>query len=302
MVGSLFGTLLAAGCAASSSFCIRKNAEYSPHANGYLWVHYFICLLLSLAIYPELFKTAWNPAMMFIGALTGLFIVVLMQITSRAISCGPTGLTFAFLNASSIFPALILFFLFGKDFGFSVTIPQIGGMLLVIGGLLLASRSNTGKSAKISREWLKYAIACFFLQTCILTLFKWRCLLFTCDTPHLLIPQGFTEQDDFWFMPGVFGMANLAQGILFLRERRRLQWSEMGFGVLGGIANASSTILLLLSTKWANSPTENALLFPIFAVATLVSCNLWARAFYKEEFNILANALCCIGIFIGSIS
>lgn len=271
---SVLAVFLASFCAAGSSFCIRKNAEYAPNSNGYLFVHYIVCFLIAFIIYPEIWSTPWKPMISLAGAVTGLFIVVLMKITSRAITKGPAGLTFAFLNASSIFPASILFLIFGKDFGFDLGVFQIIGMSLVVLGLFLAAKKHFGGNTSITKEWVKYALICFFLQALILTMFKWRCLFFTCDIPHVLIPQGFTVEDDLWFMPGVFGMASFTQGILFLRNRRKLHLIESGFGTLGGIANGGSTALLLVAAQWAISPIENVLLFPLFAVSTIVLCNL----------------------------
>lgn len=299
---SLLAVLLASFCSAGSSFCIRKNAEYSSSSNGYLFIHYVVSFLLSFAIYPEIWSTPWSPMICAIGAITGLFIVLLMQMTSRAITRGPAGLTFAFLNASSIFPASILFLVFGKDFGFHLSLFQVIGMSFVALGLFMAAKKQLGGNSVVTKEWVKYALACFLLQTLILTMFKWRCLSFTCEIPHALIPKGFTAQDDFWFMPGVFGMASIAQGVLLLKNKNKMRLIEGGFGTLGGIANGGSTALLLLAAQWAASPMENVLLFPLFAVSTIILCNLWANRFYHEKFHILPNAMCCVGIFVSALT
>ncbi|HEY4832999.1 MAG TPA: hypothetical protein VIH61_10620, partial [Waddliaceae bacterium] len=185
-------------------------------------------------------------------------------------------------------------------FGFDITYQQIGGMLLVVFGLLLASKNQSGRNVKVTKEWIKYAIACFFLQVLILTIFKWRSL-FTCEESHFLLPKGMTIKDDLWFMPGFFGMATFAQFFLFVKGRKKLYFEEAFLGFLGGIANASSTFLLLVGAQLAVTPMENAIFFPLFAIATILLCNLWGKILYGEEFNLLANFLCCVGILIGSL-
>lgn len=45
-------------------------------------------------------------------------------------------------------------------------------------------------------------------------------------------------------------------------------------------------------------PNEQTMLFPCFAVLVIVLCSGWARILYKEKFDVLANAICSIGILI----
>src|ERR1700733_14202533 len=98
-MNSLLVVLLASCCAAFSSYCIKKNGEHFPNAQGYLLVHYLVGFLLSFLASTEIFRLWWNPTVLVIGAVTGLFHVLLMQTISRAITRGPSGLTFAFLNS-----------------------------------------------------------------------------------------------------------------------------------------------------------------------------------------------------------
>lgn len=299
-MGSLFIVLLASFCAACSSYCIRKNGEYFPNAKGYLFIHYLVGFVFSFLASLEILSLQWSPIILFIGSVTGLFHVLLMRTISRAILRGPSGLTFAFLNSGSIFPAFILYCLFGNEFGFDINYQQITGMLLVVLGLFLASKNQSRGSVKVTKDWIKYTVACFLLQILILTVFKWRCL-FTCEGSHLLLPQGITQDDDLWFMPGFFGMATIAQFVLFAKDRRKLYFEESVLGFFGGIANAGSTFLLLIAAQWAVTPMENGILFPLFAITTILLCNLWGKKLYKEEFNLLANSLCCMGVLIGSL-
>lgn len=299
-MSSLVFALLAAGCSGLSSLFFRKNADNSTDrsAGGYLVLFYFSSFILSFLLYPAIWKTSINFTVLFMGMCVGLLSSLLLRLTFRALKKGPAGLTYAFQNASAIFPGLILFLLLGSNFGFTYSFIQIVGIGLVLIGLFLGASKETAGSFK----WLKYALACFVTQIFALTLIQARCVLFDCSEIGGFISNfSIPETDDVWFMPGLFGTATLVQGLLFLREKKRIQKRETFFGCLGGIANFSSTGLLVLATKYA-LPFEKGILFPCFAVASMILCNLWANRLYKENFNFKTNILCSIGIFMAAAS
>jgi hypothetical protein len=222
-----------------------------------------------------------------------------MLLTAKALKRGPAGLTFAFQNASAVFPGILLFLIFGSDFGFSCSYLQLMGMGLVLFGLFLGARNTSTDNSKATFKWLKYAIGCFIVQIFALCFIQGRCILFDCDeSKGFLAHFAVSRAEDVWFMPGLFGMALLLQTILFLRDKRVLQKTEMMYGSLGGFANFASTGLLLVATKFA-LPFEKGILLPCFSVATIILCNIWANRLYREKFNLGANFICASGIFIG---
>lgn len=294
-------SFIAAGCASLSSLAFRKNADQAPsnyRPTGYLTVFYLISFLLAFLLYPETWKLHLSTPMLAVGAAVGFLSSLLMVLTARALQQGPSGLTFAFQNASAIFPGLLLFLLLGPDFGYSTSLIQWAGMLLVLLGLFIGAKKTAAHQPNTSTLWLKYALACFLLQILALTLIQARCLLYHCgEKISALAFLQVTPADDIWFMPGLFGTSFLIQALLFYKERSPLHKRALFFGSLGGIANFSSTLLLMLATQVA-LPYENGILFPCFAVATMVLCNLWAKVLYKEDFNLMTNALCSLGIFM----
>lgn len=297
-MGALSFSLLAAGCASLSSLCFRKNVDgrpvnYSP--SGYLLFFFFLPLILSFAISADLWNTKINFTILFMGCCVGVLCSTLMLLTFRALEQGPAGLTFAFQSASAVFPGLILFLLLGTDFGFACSSLQLIGMALVIIGLFLGAKNVSSNSFKASFKWLKYALACFFVQALALTIMQARCVLFDYNIGGW--SASLTEADDVWFMPGQFGASFIMQAVIFLREKRSFDKREIVYGSLGGVANFSSTCLLLFATKLA-LPFEKGILFPCFAVTGMVLSNIWANKLYKEKFNLKANALCSLGIFM----
>jgi hypothetical protein len=267
---------------------------------AYILFFYLISFALSFILFPGIWETPFNMKMACVGGAVGVLSVGVMLLTSNALKNGPTGLTFAMQNVSSVFPGLLLFMLFGEEYGFAVAHSHYLGIGLIFLGLLLGANLQKGKNS-VSVKWLIFALGCFSLQILALSLIQWRCLLFACKGPeHLLIPFTVSEQADVWFMPGQFGAALALQGIIFLFNKSALNKQEMIFGSLGGLANGITTCLLLFATKWA-LPFEKSILFPCFAAGTIILCNLWASQFYKEKFNFSSNIACSLGIFIASL-
>lgn len=299
-MNSLVFSLLAAGFTSLSSLFFRKNADNSigGSSSGYLVVFYFCSFILSFIYSSDIWKVDLNWTILAIGGCVGLLNSTLMLLTSRALKQGPAGLTFAFQNASAIFPGLILFLLLGSDFGFSCSYLQVAGMILVLFGLFLGAKKGSESDSQASSTWLKYALACFLVQIIALTFIQARCILFDNG-----LPSNFTlkESDDLWFMPGQFGASFIMQSVLCILENKKFQKNEVIYGSLGGIANFLSTGLLLLATKLA-LPFEKGILFPCFAVGSLILCNIWANRLYKEKFNFKTNILCSFGIFMAVAS
>lgn len=297
-MNALLFSLVAAGFTSSASLFFRKNAENaSTSPSGYLVLFYLLSLVFCFLFYP-IGEISVNFIILSIGISVGILNSILMLLTSQALKQGPAGLTFAFQNASAIFPGLLLFLFLGSDFGFSCSYLQLAGMMLVLFGLFLGAKRESNSPSKASSKWLKYALACFIIQIAALTLIQARCILFDCDqTSGFLANFTVSEHDDVWFMPGQFGASLLMQIGAFLREKRKFELREVFLGSLGGVANFSSTSLLLLATKFA-LPFEKGILFPCFAVATMILCNIWANKLYHENFNAGTNALCSFGIFM----
>lgn len=297
-MNALLLSFSAAGCAALSSLFFRKNvgnSKATSNISGYLLLFYFFSFILSCVLYPGIWKSNVNFIILGIGVVVGLLNSILMFLTSRALNEGPAGLTYAFQNASAIFPGIILFLLLGSDFGFSCSYFQMIGMILVLLGLFLGAKKESLNSSITSSKWLKYALACFFIQILALTFIQARCLLFDCaEGVNFFSDFTVSEVDDAWFMPGQFGASLFVQSIIFLYENKKLQRREVIYGSLGGFANFSSTCLLLLATK--------GILFPCFAVASMILCNVWANKLYSENFNLKTNALCSLGIFMAVFS
>lgn len=293
-------SILAASSGALNNYFYRRSTGTAASPNVFLLVFYAISLCSAFILNPGIFKQEWNAIPFIIGGFTGLLNVILMFLISKAMKTGPSGLTFAFQNSSSVFPNLILYSLFGTAFGFIVTTYQLIGMVLVLLGLFIGA--GLGGEGRVRKTWLMYALGCFAVQTLILTIFQWRCLLFcnTFENHHFLIPATYPEGSDSFFMPGFFLVALLFAAFLYWRSGDAMEGSQIYYGSLSGLANGLSTFFLLLSTKVA-TPLEKGVIFPLFAVGVILLCNLWGRWVYKEPINIPSNVLLSAGIVVSSL-
>lgn len=298
-MNALIISFLASVSASTCNLMFRRSSHHhvSKGYNYYLLTYFIVSFIFTLWLSPTVEKGPFDLTVFSLGCIVGALNMSMLWCTSRALSIGPSGLTFAFQNSSGIFPGIVMFLIFGPAFGFNMTISQLLGMLLILFGLYLGASNGP-----ISSKWLKYAISCFLLQIFAFSLIHWRCLLYANDLDsHVLIPWNLSDCSDAWFLPGQFATAMLCQlGIVLFKERRFWHSSELFYGSLGGITNAIASLCLLIATK-ISLPLEKGLIFPIFAASTVILCNSWAKFLYQERFNLQANACCVLGIILGSL-
>jgi len=160
---SLILTLLAGCFGAAVNFCLRRNFKYQQSANGYLALYFVFSFLISFAFRFEVDFSSFSPVMGSIGVFAGILNLLMMLLVAKALKSGPSGLTFAFQNSSSIFPAIFLFFLFGTSFGFTLHPTLIIGCCCLILGLFISAKKKplSGEAPRSAR-WLFFSCAHFF--------------------------------------------------------------------------------------------------------------------------------------------
>jgi len=301
---ALLLSFFAACCASISNLFFRQCTEKitKPDMHGYVVFYYLFSFLFSLIICYEIWTTSPRLPVIIMASCVGVFNIMLMWLTSRALKCGPAGLTFAFQNASAIFPGIFLFIAFGPSFGFAFTYFQLTGVVLVLFGLYLGTKDKSGQTSEYSGKWMRYALGCVIVQIAALTIMQVRCIFIDCDKLYAFPAAfSFSQLEDAWFMPTLFATALLVQIAICVCKKTKPGRAEIFYGSLAGITNAGSTFLLLLATQ-VTVPGVSAILFPCFAVSTILLCNTWANRFYKEKFNFFSNATCASGVFLGSMT
>lgn len=271
-------SLIAASFAAFTNYIFRKSAE---NTSCYLLFYYVFALIAAFTLHSELLTLPFSPIPFVVGGAVGTLNVLLMQILSKALKNGPSGLTFAFQNASAVFPGMILFLFFQQELNLTFSSFQLVGMGLVLAGLFLATRGSSSNNFSLFK-WLQFAIGAFVIQILALMLIQARGLFFE-------------EHLDIWFMPGQFFFSLLVQTFIFFSQKSTIEKKTICYGMMGGLSNFASTGILLLATKIA-LPYEKVILFPAFSVGTIILSNLWANRLYQERFHFTANSTCALGI------
>lgn len=104
-----------------------------------------------------------------------------------------------------------------------------------------------------------------------------------------------------WFLPCMFFSSALIQLYVFLStEKRAIRSQEILYGVVGGVVNGIGTFFLICSTQSATA-LENAIIFPMYSVATIILSNLWGQKLYQERVNWRACQVCAIGLIIATV-
>jgi hypothetical protein len=307
---AIFLVIISAIFAASASLCTKKNLEKVGTSQGYLVIYFLFSLVATFFSFIGIIHTPFNPPIFAVGAITGILIFIMMIMLPKALQHGPAGITFAFQNASSVMPSLLLFFLFGSAFHFALTPFTIIGILLIITGLILSAfpqifsemhkkNPHLKHAFTSSKMWGFYITLVFILQAIIFSIFHWRSLLIESDQSHSLLFVSSSLEADLWFLPGSYIMATLLNALVFLFEKRGFKKSELIFGAIGGSLNGTVTYFLLWAVDIAT--VEKPILFPLFAISVILFCSFWGKRLYKETINWVAISLCILGIFLATL-
>lgn len=209
-------------------------------------------------------------------------------------------MTFAALNSSTVMPMILMVFLFGAPFGYAYTLFNGLGSIMVILGLFWAGWA--ARSSEKKMRWAALVVGAFVMHTLFLIVMQWRALFINFPGENgLFLNFDVADAKSQWFMPAVFFAAALIQILVYVCTQKRLpNRYETTYGILGGISNGIGTFFMIWSTE-VSSPLEHAMIFPIFSVAVILSCNAWGQWLYKEKVNWVANGLCVLGILVGTL-
>lgn len=294
-MGLLSATIAALFIAISNLF-MRRSIDSGGTTKGYLVVQMFIAFVVAFLIGPV--KTgnyAMNGPIVLLGLTSGLLLAFMLIVLGKALEKGPPGLTFSILSAATVMPAIVMATLFGAAFGFTYTVWHGLGSLLVLAGLFWAGRSLEGMQNQ--RAWTRLVALMFLLHVSILVIYQWRAILLNHPEPLFTADQVRSQ----WFMPMLYLGAAAVQVVIYLQsERRKLLQKEWIYGCAGGACNSLCTFFLIQATEVATG-FQNAIVFPLFSIATIFFSNLWSQHLYQEKVHWRACQLCTFGILIGGV-
>lgn len=280
---------LGALCGAIYTYFLRRNSDSLQKAQSYVFWALFISGLGSLAIAGKALAIVSWP-LIGLAALAGSFVFLVFFSLSRAFQQGSSALTIGIFQSSCILPPLLMALIFGCDCGFTYTLFHGGGALLVVLGFL---RSSFKIRSPITKKWLLYTGLATLSQVGVVTSLQYQALLTKSFDHPLLLPLLPQEAETGWFLPVFFGVVALAN----LKGLRHSSPRLIFDGVVGGLSNIGTTVFLMLALAWA-TPLTATLIVPISAVLTILFCNIWSIALYKEKVDWLGQTVALGGLLL----
>jgi hypothetical protein len=293
--------LIAALFIALSNYCMRRSIDAGGTSKGFLMIQLFIVFLVAILLNPvRSGDYHWSNCMAGFAIAGGLVLALMMASLGRSLETGPPGLTFAALNASTVMPSILMVLLFGATFGYQYTLWNGIGSLFVVGGLFWAGWATSRSEQK--SVWIMFITAAFFLHVLFLVFLSWRALFINFPGENgLFLSFDMDDAKCQWFMPMVFCVAFLVQTAIYITAEKRIpRKGEVGYGIIGGIANGVGTFFMIRATEVSTS-VEHAIIYPLFAVTIIILCNIWGQWLYKEKVNWKANSLCVLGILVATL-
>ena len=293
--------LFAGGFISLSNLFMRKSMDQGGTTKGFLVFQMAMAFVVALLLNPiRTGNYAWNGSIALLGIFSGLILALMMFFLGKSLEKGPAGLSFSILNAATVMPAVVMALLFGVSYGFPYTVWHAVGSVIVLMGLFTAGKGLTALQNRT--QWVLFCSAMFAMHILLLVIFQWRALLLNLPHPEELVSFFTSEQiQSQWFMPCMFLSAMCMQLFSFLYYERRLpRLLEMRYGLLGGVMNGLCTYCMIWSTEVAG-PLENAVIFPILSVTTIVLSNLWSQKLYQEKIDWRACQFCSCGLVIGTV-
>ncbi len=287
---------------AISNFCLRKNIEKKGSIQAFFFLQLLITGVVLFFLFPVRRGVYYGHPLIFgMAIIAGLMLKFMKTSVGKALRCGPSGMSFAIVNAASLFPVLFLYLAFSHTLFLTYTRWHLISSILIGIGLFWAGYELSSKKYN-KKEWMRWIFIAFLCHIVYLLIKEWRCILFQGSfykETFFFFRQD--HLDSLWFAPWIFFSSAIFHGTFFIRTERRLfTSSEWGWGILGGIWNGICSFFFTLGPE-IQQPHEAALLFPMFAITLIFACNLWSQHLYKEKVHWWANSLCFVGLFIGSI-
>jgi drug/metabolite transporter (DMT)-like permease len=292
--------VLSATVTALTNLLIRRGLGSS--GDPFIFHRFLTAALFMIAvIFFRYGQVVIDYGMLAVGAVAGLALGLLQYTQGRSLNYGPAALSFIVVACASLLPPLIMYLLFGQEFGHDFTLFNTVGSLMVVGGLLWMATTGPQGSHDDKKRWITWVTAAFSASTLYQLILVWRALMLKDNIPDSpLVPFHVGPIESECFIVAMFFVAAICQLFMGARQAAAPMKKMLLCGIVGGILNASSGFLLVLSTESASSTIEKAIILPLNTVMLLSLCNLWANLLYKEKINWPANALSFAGIVVSS--
>ena len=256
-------------CSASSSvfgtYFNRKNEgrkDTSAFYNLLLMASVFICWAVYYA-----FDFSFTIKVLPYSLLFALCYTICNLGLINALKCGPSSLTTLFVSLSTILTTVWGFIFWDSN----LTLPVLGGLLLVVISLILCLYTGKKEEKKISAKWIFYVILALFGNA--------GCSI-TQRTQQMHFNGGYAGE----LMAFATLFSCIVCFIIWLKSDKtdsRIMWKGAGhFPIIAGIANMLLNYFVVLLAMTKLSPS---LIYPVIGVGSLAVVILFSLFAFKEK-------------------
>lgn len=293
--------VLAGLCVALSNYLMRKSVDVGGDTKFFLVLQQLFAFILLFSLGPlQVGPSDFDWDGIYLGALGGLLLGIMMFAFGKALEKGPSALTCTILSSSSVVPAIVMAGVFGVAYGYEFHYWHGIGSILVLMGIFWAGGASM--EGRQLFPWLFFALVAFACHFLFLMVIDWQALM---QKPSLvglpLLPLKLGPKAGLWFMPAVSCVSVLMQLWIYLSSKSAKPGVKAFLlACFGGVLNGASLYFLTMGTQQAEN-WEKFVLFPLYSVSIIVFCNLWGQWSYHEKVNWKANLLCLLGIVVAMV-
>ena len=218
---------------------------------------------------------SWHLETMLFGLFYGISLCISMHTGFKALSIGPMALTSIIASFSLIIPFLFGIILWNE----TLTLLKFSGIILLLLSIFLI---NAKKESGFSAKWLFYALVTLLSNGFCSVIQKMHQIKF---------PTLYRTEFMFWALLCVSIILTITYNT---KRKGKVKFEFSLLGIASGIANCCANFIVLFL-----SATENAsVLFPIIAVANIITVWVIGILFFKERLKVLQ----AIGLVMGVVS
>lgn len=262
--------LCSAGQSALGKQYARRGGESLPFNINKALIGTLLFLVLGL-----MSGFSWHLETMLFGLFYGISLCISMHTGFKALSIGPMALTSIIASFSLIIPFLFGIILWNEI----LTLLKFSGIILLLLSIFLI---NAKKESGFSAKWLFYALVTLLSNGFCSVIQKMHQIKF---------PTLYRTELMFWALLCVSIILTITYNT---KRNGKVKFGFSLLGIASGIANCCANFIVLFL-----SATENAsVLFPIIAVANIITVWVIGILFFKERLKVLQ----AIGLVMGVVS
>ena len=262
--------LCSAGQSALGKQYARRGGESLPFNINKAVIGTILFLVLGL-----MSGFSWHLETMLFGLFYGISLCISMHTGFKALSIGPMALTSIIASFSLIIPFLFGIILWNE----TLTLLKFSGIILLLLSIFLI---NIKKENGFSAKWLFYALVTLLSNGFCSVIQKMHQIKF---------PTLYRTEFMFWALLCVSIILTITYNT---KRNGKVKFEFSLLGIASGIANCCANFIVLVL-----SATDNAsVLFPIIAVANIITVWVIGILFFKERLKVLQ----AIGLVMGVVS